>query len=188
MAVPGAQSVDSNPASPNTVMYCINHPRTETLLRCSRCLRPICTRCAIRAPVGLRCPDCAKIGRSPLYVLQPQHYAIAGAVSLALSLVGGALIPRFGLWIAFFLSAPAGGIIAEAVMRTIHGKRGRPVQIITAVGIALGALMGPWLWPALQAGTLAVLPDLLTFLGAAVNISTLLYAALAIGAAVARLR
>ncbi|MHB1293711.1 MAG: hypothetical protein ACYC4R_01820 [Anaerolineae bacterium] len=184
MAGPGAQ-----PVEPTSVMYCINHPRTETLLRCSRCLRPICTRCAIRAPVGLRCPDCARIGRSPLYVLQPQHYVVAGVVALALSLVGGALIPYFGLWIAFFLSIPVGGIIAEAVMRAIRGKRGRPVQIITAAAIALGALAGPWVWPVLQAGTLAVLPsDPLAFLVATAKISSLLYAALAISAAVARLR
>ncbi|MHB0856594.1 MAG: hypothetical protein ACYC5M_03375 [Anaerolineae bacterium] len=184
MAGSGSNSID-----PTESMYCINHPRTETLLRCSRCLRPICTRCAVRAPVGLRCPECARIGRSPLYVLKPQHYVIAGFVALALSLVAGALVHRLGLWIAFFLSIPAGGVIAEAVTRSVHGKRGRPVQIITAVAIALGALAGPSVWRVLQAGTLAVLPsNPLVLLSAAVNISSILFAALAISAAVARLR
>ena len=41
------------------VMYCVNHPKSETLMRCSKCLEPICPKCAVRTPVGLRCPKCA---------------------------------------------------------------------------------------------------------------------------------
>ena len=38
---------------------CADHPDVETRLRCSRCGRPICPRCSVRTPVGMRCPDCA---------------------------------------------------------------------------------------------------------------------------------
>ena len=27
-------------------LYCVNHPNTPTTLRCSRCEKPICLRCA----------------------------------------------------------------------------------------------------------------------------------------------
>ena len=40
--------------------YCYRHPKVQTNLKCGRCLKPICTKCAIIGPAGPRCPDCAK--------------------------------------------------------------------------------------------------------------------------------
>lgn len=182
MAGSGTDTVD-----PNKVIYCVNHPRTETLIRCSRCLDPICIKCAIRTPVGLRCPKCARRGRSPLYVLKSQHYLIVTAVALVVSVVAGALMTQAGPFIALFLSIPVGGIIAEAVLRTSR-KRGRPVQIITGVSIALGALAGPLMWQMLATGRVALPPNPLLVLASLLNLGSLLYAVLAIGAAAARLR
>jgi membrane associated rhomboid family serine protease len=42
---------------------CYRHPDRHTLVRCSRCERPICTDCMRPAPVGIQCPECAG-GRS----------------------------------------------------------------------------------------------------------------------------
>ena len=39
---------------------CYRHPDRHTLLRCSRCERPICASCSIDASVGQRCPECVK--------------------------------------------------------------------------------------------------------------------------------
>jgi len=39
-------------------IYCYRHPTVETGLRCNRCSKPICPKCAQRGPVGFRCPDC----------------------------------------------------------------------------------------------------------------------------------
>ena len=47
-------------ADPTT---CARHPASETRLRCARCDTPICPRCAVEAPIGLRCPDCGKTDR-----------------------------------------------------------------------------------------------------------------------------
>ena len=171
------------------VMYCVNHPKRETLIRCSRCLDPICLKCAVRTPVGLRCPKCARVGRSPLYQLRAEHYAIGALVALALSLVVGGIAPRLGLLLTFFLAAPIGGLIAEAVNRSTHGKRGRALQIITGAAIGLGAFLGPWLWAAVMAGTSHVLPsNPLAYAATLLNLNSLVYVVLAIGAAVARLR
>ena len=177
-----------NAVNPGEVMYCVNHPKTETLIRCSKCLDPICLKCAVRTPVGLRCPKCARVGRSPLYALGPQDYLIAAAVGLVLSLIAGAIVVQLGILFALLLAMPVGGIIAEAVLRSTHGKRGRSMQIITAVCIALGAVLGPWLWRAVSAGTLQALPgNPLSYLASLLNVNVALYAFLAIGAAVARL-
>jgi membrane associated rhomboid family serine protease len=43
--------------------YCYGHPNTPTKLRCSRCGRPICGRCAIPASVGQHCPECVAEAR-----------------------------------------------------------------------------------------------------------------------------
>lgn len=175
------------------VMYCVNHPKTETLIRCNKCLDPICQKCAVRTPVGLRCPKCAWAGRAPSYVMAPQSYVLVVLVALVASLIAGAVVAqvgaiRLGLLFAFFLSAPIGGIIAEAVWR-ITRKRGRVVATITAVCIAWGAFAGPWVWRVAMAGSLAALPaNPLAYLASLLNVTALVYAVLAIGAAVARLR
>jgi membrane associated rhomboid family serine protease len=43
--------------------YCYLHPDTPTRLRCTRCDRPICGRCAIPASVGQHCPYCVAEAR-----------------------------------------------------------------------------------------------------------------------------
>jgi membrane associated rhomboid family serine protease len=44
---------------------CYRHPDRPTLVRCSRCERPICTDCMRPAPVGIHCPACAGGGSRP---------------------------------------------------------------------------------------------------------------------------
>jgi len=64
-------------------LYCYGHPDTPTRLRCSRCDRPICGRCAIPASVGQHCPECvaearrsAPKVRATLQANAPAVYAI----------------------------------------------------------------------------------------------------------------
>ena len=184
MAGPGPDIVREGAGGASAgVLHCVNHPQTETLIRCSRCLDPICLKCAVRTPVGLRCRKCAGVGRSPLYVL-------AAAVATVVSMIAGTVMTQLGFfWFTLILAMPAGGLIAEIVLRSTGGKRGRAIQLITAVAIALGAFAGPWLWRAISAGTLAALPaNPLVYLASILNINSILYAALAISTAVARLR
>ena len=39
-------------------LTCERHAAATTL-RCSKCDKPICPRCAVRSPVGMRCPSCS---------------------------------------------------------------------------------------------------------------------------------
>lgn len=85
--------------------YCYGHPDTPTKLRCSRCDRPICGRCAIPASVGQHCPECvaearrsAPKVRTAIAATAPAVLGIIGitAASFVLQEVGvGNLLDRF---------------------------------------------------------------------------------------------
>ena len=40
--------------------YCTRHTKTTTRLRCGRCESPICPKCTVTTPAGMRCRACAK--------------------------------------------------------------------------------------------------------------------------------
>lgn len=48
----------SEPAAPES--FCYRHPKVPTNLSCGRCERPICTKCAVIGPNGVRCKECAR--------------------------------------------------------------------------------------------------------------------------------
>ena len=95
-------------------LYCVNHPNTETYLRCNKCGKPICPRCSVRTPVGYRCRDCVNVQQRAFYAdFRPVLYLVVAAVALPLALVGAWLVPSLG-WYALFLGPLAGPGIAEA--------------------------------------------------------------------------
>ena len=122
-------------------LHCENHPKTETYLRCNRCAKPICTRCAVRTPVGYRCKECLRSQQRAYYdefgLLQ---YAIAAAVALPLSILAGWVIPRLG-WFTVFLGPLAGTAIARAVRWAVRRKRGKLTWLVVCGAIVLGALI-----------------------------------------------
>lgn len=150
----------------STPMYCANHPDRETLLRCAKCGQPICTECAIRHPVGLRCPACAKPKKVPTYDVSAPHYARAFGAGLMTSAICGVVVRILPfLFLAFFAALVAGSIVAEAISRVTNHKRGRGLQIVAAVSILLGYLLassgvtvfrfGGMAWPLLVASLLS---------------------------------
>lgn len=120
-------------------MECTFHPETETLLRCSKCERPICGRCAITTPVGARCPECAKVQRLPTYSLPAPQLGVSVAVALGCGVGAGVflgllvqLVPG-GLFGALFVALAyvgAGYFIGEAISRASNRKRATPLQIL----------------------------------------------------------
>jgi hypothetical protein len=137
-------------ASEPEVLYCANHPDTETLLRCNRCNKPICLRCAVRTPVGYRCRECVSGQRALYYTGVVWDYPIAAVASLLLfgvvGFVYGLLRLGFlGFWIAIFLGPAVGGGIAEAIRSVVGRRRSRYLGLIAAVGAVLGGIAGPGL-------------------------------------------
>jgi hypothetical protein len=122
-------------------LYCYRHPDRETWVRCGRCDQPICTRCAMQGPVGLRCRTCGKPSRDALASLKPNQIAAGLAVTGGL----GAVVGYFGTQFGFFMIVVgffAGTIIAEALDRTIGIKRGPRILALAITGIVVGGLLG----------------------------------------------
>lgn len=178
---------DTPPVTQPEVMYCANHPTVETLLRCNKCNKPICQRCGIRTPVGIRCRECAQLRRPPMYNAGLQHYLLAALVALPASFLAGLIMQQLGWLLAFFLGAAVGGLIAEVVYRVTH-KRGTGMAWLVSACILLGALPGVLLMVAFMPGApLAALLDVRVLFGLLMRLNVV-YVVLAIMAAFARLR
>ena len=122
---------------------CSYHPSVPTRLRCSRCGKPICPRCGVRTPVGLRCPDCAGVRGLPTYATSPTVLARAGGAGLAVALGVGLLwgfAPDWGFYLALLL----GFGVVEAMAWASNAKRGRDLQgldlLVVVVGLVLSCV------------------------------------------------
>jgi hypothetical protein len=121
-------------------LHCVNHPNVETYLRCNKCGRPICTKCAVRTPVGYRCKSCIDAHQEIFYAdFRSIYYVVAGAVALLLSVPAGWLIPRLG-WYAVILGPLAGMAIAEIVRWAIRRRRGKYTWVVVCGCIIVGSL------------------------------------------------
>ena len=121
---------------------CTWHPDRLTGLRCIRCDRPICPKCARAAPVGWRCIDCAKQLRSPLYKVSPRDAIAAALAAAAISALTSIIIRMLplGLFINILAGLFAGGLMADAASAAGGRKHGRVMQAATVAGIVGGAL------------------------------------------------
>jgi uncharacterized protein YqgC (DUF456 family) len=126
-----------------TPLRCANHPTIETLLRCNRCGKPICTRCAVHTPVGYRCKECIRGQQDVFYTAGTSHQVAGSVVALVLGLLMGlaAFFAAQLSWLAIFIGPVAGGIVGEAIFRASGRKRARRFDWIGSGLVALGALL-----------------------------------------------
>jgi len=120
-------------------LYCYIHPDRETLLRCNRCERPICSQCAVLTPTGYRCKNCVRGQQKIFDTAQSADFIYAGVISLVLSFVGSLVAGVMGFF-TIFLAPIAGVIIAEAVRWAVHRRRSKLLFQTAAGAAALGSL------------------------------------------------
>jgi len=130
-----------------TPVFCANHPAVETGLRCNKCGKPICAKCAVRTPTGYRCKDCVRGQQKIFDTARPVDYILgflaAGILSLVasllVSLVGG--LAGYFSWILIIIGAPSAGmLIAEAVRFATRRHRSRYLFITVAAAVVLGVV------------------------------------------------
>jgi hypothetical protein len=188
-------------------LFCTVHPTVETSLRCNKCGRPMCVKCAKRTPVGYRCKECVRGQQQVFYNAQPIDLVLQGASSLVLGAIGAVLVGFIGgslgfigWFIAFVGASAAGALIADVAHRVAGRRRGRYSWLVVAAGIVAGSLAAA-LIPALATAFILIqatrsAPEvgtqspggLLFALAGLGSIGWWIYVVVATGAAISRLR
>ena len=128
---------DTTPSTPpRGQVPCTYHPDVQTGLRCSRCGKPICPKCSVRSPVGLRCPDCAGVRGLPTMRTGSQTLVRAGGAALLVGVLTAILWYFLPDW-KFYLSLLLGFGVAESIAWVAKGKRGTDLQIVGFAVITL---------------------------------------------------
>jgi hypothetical protein len=111
-----------------------------TGLRCSRCGKPICPRCGVRTPVGLRCPDCAGVRGLPTYATSSDLLLKAAGAGLVVA-IGVAILWAFAPSWKFYLALLLGFGVAEAMAKASRNKRGVDLMVVGSVCITIGLIL-----------------------------------------------
>ena len=124
-------------------MKCDLHPDVETNISCSNCGRPVCPKCMVYTPVGIKCPDCARQRGRAVAGPRPIYYLRAAGAGLISGPIGGVLlglvvrmVPFGGLLLVLFLGMAFGEIISRAARR----NTGLGLQVIAGGTAALAFL------------------------------------------------
>jgi hypothetical protein len=133
-----AQVVDGS-YSPGQVP-CSYHPNVMTGLRCNRCGKPICPQCAVRTPVGMRCPDCAGVRGLPTYRTPAGSLLKAAGAGLAVAVVTAVLWRFLPNW-QFYWCLLMGFGSVEAIARFAGNKRGLDLQLLAIATITIGVIL-----------------------------------------------
>lgn len=128
--------------------YCEEHPQTETGLSCGKCGIPICPKCMVETPVGIRCKKCARLRRLPTYQVSASYYLKAAGTGLAMAVAGGFIwgyLQNFilGSFLFNFLIAAALGYAAgEVISLSVNRKRGIGLAVIGALSVSASCFIG----------------------------------------------
>ena len=121
-------------------LYCENHPHVETTLRCNRCDKPICAKCAVLTETGYRCTDCVRSQQKTFDTATTIDYIIAIGIAVILAYIGSILSSRIGFF-TIFVAPIAGIVIAEAIRRAIRRRRSKRLFQATAAATAFGGIL-----------------------------------------------
>jgi uncharacterized membrane-anchored protein len=120
-------------------LYCANHPQTPTGLRCNKCEKPICARCAVKTPTGYRCKECVRGQQKIFETAEWFDYPLLMGVVALLAGIGGFGAEFLGFF-TIFLAPVAGGIIAEAARFVTRRRRSRLLFRLAIVAAVVGCL------------------------------------------------
>lgn len=129
-------------------MFCANHPETETYLRCNKCGKPICLKCAELTEVGYRCKECIREQQNVFYNALTADNWIAFAVAAGITLVAWPIVAFllritgfFGWIIAALVGSGAGAALAQIIRNSVGRRRGRYIRHFTLAGIVVGLVL-----------------------------------------------
>ncbi|NOQ39559.1 MAG: hypothetical protein GQ562_04510 [Anaerolineales bacterium] len=123
----------------NTPLTCAFHPKRETQLRCNRCNRPICIKCANHTPTGYRCPECIRAQQKVFITTKWFDYPVAFAITGVISFLGSQLSLFLG-FITIFIAMGAGFLVVWGVKKAINNRRSPLLKIVMIITTFLFSL------------------------------------------------
>lgn len=135
-------------------MQCAKHPHEETHVRCGKCDTPICGRCMVSTPVGMKCRACAG---SAVSVNRANGRQMA--LGLLASLGAGVALGWISLFFFVLGGAIFGYLVGEATLRAGSRRRGTALQAIAGAGALVGAIL--WNLPGFASGHFNLMPGLI---------------------------
>ena len=128
-----------------TVTHCPAHPMVETQMRCNRCGRLICLKCAVQTPVGYRCKQCVTAQQAVYFNAKPGDNLLVGLLSFVVALsvtpfvaLLGDLFWIGGIYVALFAGPGAGALLTQLVRLVVQRRRSRIMATVVTVGILTG--------------------------------------------------
>ena len=123
--------------------FCKRHSSVETSIACGRCGDPICPRCMVHAPVGVRCPDCGRSRPAPTFDVSPMIMVRGIGAGLVVGIVGG-IIVSVVLRLVFFpyllaaLIVGLGYLVGETISISTNRKRGLRLKLAAGLCMFIG--------------------------------------------------
>ena len=121
-------------------LTCTFHPKRETQLRCNRCEKPICIKCATRTPTGYRCPECIRSQQKIFITTKWFDQILAGLITAFISYLGS----RISLYLGFytiFIALGAGYLAILLVKKAINNRRSPMLKYVISGSALLGSLL-----------------------------------------------
>ncbi|MEA3349735.1 MAG: B-box zinc finger protein [Chloroflexota bacterium] len=119
--------------------YCANHPNKETNLRCNKCGKLICSKCAILTPIGYRCRECIRSQQKSFETAEWYDYVLGFIVAAGISFFGSLIAPKMGFFV-LFIAPLVGFVIAGGTRLVTRRRRSKNLFITIAAGALLGGL------------------------------------------------
>lgn len=136
-------------------MKCATHPDIETSLGCATCGRPICPRCMVETPVGMKCRGCARLQRLPVFRVSARHYLQALGAGLGSAAAFGfawavfrVFVPFSGFF-GFFMALGVGYGTGELVYIAARHKRGPWLAAIAGASVVISSFLSLIVFPQL---------------------------------------
>jgi hypothetical protein len=123
-----------------TTLTCAFHPNRETQLRCNRCNKPICIKCATHTPTGYRCPECIRSQQKIFVTAKWFDPIIAGSITALISFIGSLITGSLGFY-TIFIALGAGYLAVLLAKKALSNRRSPLLKYIMSASALLASLI-----------------------------------------------